>query len=46
MAIARDISLQKKLEEERARLAANLLEVQEKECAISVPYFTTTSANS
>ncbi len=31
MAIARDISLQKKLEEERTRLAANLLEVQEKE---------------
>jgi two-component system, NarL family, sensor histidine kinase NreB len=31
LAIARDVSLQKKLEEERARLAANLLEVQEKE---------------
>ena len=31
MAIARDVSVQRKLEEERARLAANLLEVQEKE---------------
>jgi PAS domain S-box-containing protein len=31
LAIARDVSLQKKLEEERARLAASLLDIQENE---------------